>query len=154
MNFENAIIVLTSNAGSEGRVGGVGFGRSDHDMIAEKTMKALREFLRPEFLNRVDEIVTFNHLTKENFLGIADIMLRELKESLEARELELTVDPSVREYLVEKAFSVTNCARNLRREIQRSLEDPISEKIIDSFEAPISGIRIWVEDAQIKVEAK
>ena len=110
--------------------------------------------LRVEVYHRVDEIVTFNHLTKENFLGIADIMLRELKESLEARELELTVDPSVREYLVEKAFSVTYGARNLRREIQRSLEDPISEKIIDSFEAPISGIRIWVEDAQIKVEAK
>ena len=154
VNFENAIIVMTSNAGSEGRVGGVGFGRSDTDMVREKTMKALRDFLRPEFLNRVDEIITFNHLTEENFLGIADIMLKELKESLASRELELTIDPSVREYLVKKAFSVTYGARNLRREIQRSLEDPISEKIIDSFEHPISAISITVEDDEIKVEAK
>jgi len=153
VNFENAIIVMTSNAGSEGCVGGVGFGRSDHDMVAEKTMKALKEFLRPEFLNRVDEIITFNHLTEENFLGIADIMLRELKDSLAARELELTVDPSVREYLVKKAFSVTYGARNLRREIQRSLEDPISEKIIDSFEKPISSIHISVENEAIQVNA-
>ena len=154
VNFENAIIVMTSNAGSEGRVGGVGFGRSDHDMVAEKTMKALKEFLRPEFLNRVDEIITFNHLTEENFLGIADIMLQELKDSLTARELELTIDPAVREYLVKKAFSVTYGARNLRREIQRSLEDPISEKIIDSFEQPISAIHIQVEGEEIKVDAQ
>ena len=154
VNFENAIIVMTSNAGSEGRVGGVGFGRSDTDMVREKTMKALKEFLRPEFLNRVDEIITFNHLTEENFLGIADIMLKELKESLAIRELSLSMDPSVREYLVKKAFSVTYGARNLRREIQRSLEDPISEKIIDSFENPISHIAISVENDEIVVNAK
>ena len=153
VNFENAIIVMTSNAGSEGRVGGVGFGRSDTDMVREKTMKALRDFLRPEFLNRVDEIITFNHLTEENFLGIAQIMLQELKESLASRELELTVDPAVGEYLVKKAFSVTYGARNLRREIQRSLEDPISEKIIDSFESPICAIRISVLNDEIQVEA-
>ena len=154
VNFENAIIVMTSNAGSEGRVGGLGFGRSDHDMVAEKTMNALKEFLRPEFINRVDEIITFNHLTEENFLGIADIMLRELTDSLASRELTLTIDPSVREYLVKKAFSVTYGARNLRREIQRSLEDPISEKIIDSFEHPISTIHIGVENDVIKVDTK
>ena len=154
VNFENAIIVMTSNAGSEGRVGGLGFGKSDNEMVGEKTMKALRDFLRPEFLNRVDEIITFNHLTEENFLGIADIMLSELKESLAARELELRIDPSVREYLVKKAFSVTYGARNLRREIQRSLEDPISEKIIDSFEHPISSISICVENEAIRVEAQ
>ena len=153
VNFENAIIVMTSNAGSEGRVGGVGFGRSDTDMVREKTMKALKDFLRPEFINRVDEIITFNHLTEENFLGIADIMLQELKDSLAARELELTMDPAVREYLVKKAFSVTYGARNLRREIQRSLEDPISEKIIDSFENPISRICVSVENDTIVVKA-
>ena len=153
VNFENAIIVMTSNAGSEGRVGGVGFGRSDTDMVREKTMKALKDFLRPEFINRVDEIITFNHLTEENFLGIADIMLQELKDSLAARELELIMDPAVREYLVKKAFSVTYGARNLRREIQRSLEDPISEKIIDSFENPISRICVSVENDTIVVKA-
>ena len=153
VNFENAIIVMTSNAGSEGRVGGVGFGRSDTDMVREKTMKALKDFLRPEFINRVDEIITFNHLSEENFLGIADIMLQELKDSLAARELELSIVPAVRDYLVKKAFSVTYGARNLRREIQRSLEDPISEKIIDSFEHPISRISITVEQDEIQVEA-
>ena len=154
VNFENAIIVMTSNAGSEGRVGGLGFGRTENDMVKERTMKALKEFLRPEFLNRVDEIVTFNHLTEENFLGIADIMLNELRDSLLNRGLTLTWEESVRQFLAEKAYSVTYGARNLRRTIQRELEDPISEKIIDSFESPISAIHISVADDVIKVEAK
>ena len=154
VNFENTIIVMTSNAGSEGRVGGLGFGRTDQEQVQEKTMKALKEFLRPEFINRVDEIITFNHLTEENFLGIADIMLRELRQSLEGRGLTVTWNEAIRPYLVEKAYSVTYGARNLRRTIQRELEDPISEKIIDSFEAPISAIHIDVEDGAVKVSAK
>ena len=154
VNFENTIIVMTSNAGSEGRVGGLGFGRTDHDMIKEKTMSALKEFLRPEFLNRVDEIITFNRLTEENFLGIADIMLEELRESLANRGLTLTWDEEIRKYLVDKAYSVTYGARNLRREIQRSLEDPISEKIIDSFEKPISKLHISVKDGAIEIIAE
>ena len=154
VNFENAIIVMTSNAGSEGRVGGLGFGRSEQDMVKEKTMKALKEFLRPEFINRVDEIITFNHLTKENFYGIADIMLKELQDSLAGRGLTLTWEDAVRGYLVEKAYSVTYGARNLRREIQRSLEDAISEKIIDSFENPISSIHISMENEEIQVSTK
>ena len=117
-------------------------------------MKALRGFLRPEFINRVDEIITFNHLTEENFLGIADIMLSELRQCLEARGLQHSIGEDVPGVLVKKAFSVTYGARNLRREIQRSLEDPISEKIIDSFECPISSISILVENEEIKVEAK
>ena len=154
VNFENTIIVMTSNAGSEGGVGGMGFGRTDHDMVKEKTMKALRQFLRPEFINRVDEIITFNHLTEDNFLGIADIMLAELKQNLEDRGLALCWDETLRPYLVKKAFSVTYGARNLRRTIQTELEDPISEKIIDSFEAPISSITITVENDAVKVTAK
>ena len=154
VNFENTIIVMTSNAGSEGRVGGLGFGRTDNDMIKEKTMNALKEFLRPEFINRVDEIITFNRLTEENFLGIADIMLEELRQSLSNRGLSLTWDEEVRKYLVEKAYSVTYGARNLRREIQKSLEDPISEKIIDSFENPISKIQISVKNGEIQLKTK
>ena len=154
VNFENTIIVMTSNAGSEGRVGGLGFGRADSDMIQEKTMKALREFLRPEFINRVDEIITFNHLSKENFLDIADIMLEELKDSLSVRGLGLTWDEAVRQMLVDEAYSVTYGARNLRRTIQRRLEDPISEKIIDSFECPISSIHISVIDGNLSVNAQ
>ena len=154
VNFENTIIVMTSNAGSEGRVGGMGFGRTQQDQVKEKTMKALSEFLRPEFINRVDEIITFNHLTEENFLGIADIMLTELKQSLQARGLDISWNDELRHYLVKKAFSTVYGARNLRRTIQRDLEDPISEKIIDSFEKPISSIRIRVENEQITLECE
>ena len=151
VNFENAIIVMTSNAGSEGRVGGVGFGRSDRDQTTEKTMKALRDFLRPEFINRVDEIITFNHLTQENFYGIADIMLKELADSLSDRGLQFTWDEDVRQELVRIAYSVTYGARNLRRTIQRELEDPISERIIDSFERPISKIHAFVAEGKIEL---
>ena len=152
VNFENTIIVMTSNAGSEGNVGGMGFGRSDGDKVKEKTMKALQGFLRPEFLNRVDEIITFNHLTEENFLGIADIMLKELQESLSTRGLTLSWDDDLRRLLVKKAYSVTYGARNLRRTIQKELEDPISEAIIDSFQHPISAIRIRVEGETVKLD--
>jgi len=154
VNFENTIIVMTSNAGSEGTVGGVGFGRSDQDQVREKTHKALRSFLRPEFLNRVDEIITFNHLSEENFLGIADIMLEELRDSLSSRGLTLLWTPDVRQLLCKKAFSITYGARNLRRVIQKELEDPISELIIDSFEAPISEVSIIVVDERMQISAK
>ena len=154
VNFENAVIVRTSNAGSEGSVGGMGFGKSDRDMVKDKTMKALRQFLRPEFINRVDEIITFNHLTQENFLDIADIMLRELSESLQGRGLTFQIGEGVRELLVEKAFSVTYGARNLRRTIQKELEDPISEAIIDSFENPITKVFAKAEGDRIIVEAE
>jgi ATP-dependent Clp protease ATP-binding subunit ClpA len=154
VNFENTVIVMTSNAGSEGGVGGMGFGRSQNDQVKEKTMKALRGFLRPEFINRVDEIITFNHLTEENFLGIADIMLDELKHSLANRGLTLSWGDSLRQLLVKKAYSVTYGARNLRRTIQKELEDPISEAIIDSFEAPISTIRVQVENDTLRLETE
>lgn len=152
VNFENTVIVMTSNAGSEGRVGGVGFGRTEQDMVKEKTMKALREFLRPEFLNRVDEIITFNHLSEENFLGIADIMLKELQDSLASRGLKFTWENSIRDLLVKKAYSVTYGARNLRRTIQKDLEDPISEAIIDSFERPISAIHVRADGEKVHLD--
>ena len=153
-NFENTVIVMTSNAGSEGGTGGMGFGRTQQDQVKEKTMKALQGFLRPEFLNRVDEIITFNHLSEENFLNIADIMMKELQTSLEDRGLTFTWDDSIRDYLVKKAYSVTYGARNLRRTIQRSLEDPISEAIIDSFEHPISKLHAYVENDEVKLNVE
>ena len=154
VNFENTIIVMTTNAGSEGQVGGMGFGRTSGDMVKERTMKALQGFLRPEFINRVDEIITFNQLTEDNFLGIADIMLNELRQSLADRGLTLTCDEGVRGYLVQKAYSQVYGARNLRRTIQRDLEDPISEKIMDSFDAPIFALRVTVKDDRIVVESE
>ena len=154
VNFENAIIVMTSNAGSEGRVGGLGFGRTDREQTAEKTMKALKEFLRPEFLNRVDEIITFNHLSEDDFLAIAEIMLAELKTSLEDRGLAFTWADEIPRHLVERAYSVTYGARNLRRTIQRELEDPISERIIDSFENPIQSIYAYLDDKTVKIQVQ
>ena len=154
VNFEYTIIVMTSNAGSEGRVGGVGFGRTGQDMVKEKTMKALREFLRPEFINRVDDIITFNHLTEENFLGIADIMLEDLRASLENRSLIFTWTEDVRQKLVQEAYSMTYGARNLRRTIQCLLEDPISERIIDSFEVPISAIHAYVDSGEVQLQTQ
>ena len=117
-------------------------------------MKALQCFLRPEFLNRVDEIITFNHLTKENFLGIDDIMLEELRDSLRNRGLDFTWTDEVRQHLVDNAYSVVYGARNLRRIIQKELEDPISEAVIDSFEKPISGISARMEDGVIKLDVQ
>ncbi len=154
VNFENTIIVMTSNAGSEGRVSSLGFGRSGTEQIKDKTMGALREFLRPEFINRVDEIITFNHLSRENFLGIADIMLVELAESLRIRGLELSWEEDLREHLAQKAYSTTYGARNLRRTIQQELEDPISEVIIDSFERPISRIHVRIENETVALDVE
>ena len=152
VNFENAIIVMTSNAGSEGRVGGLGFGRTDQEQVRDKTMEALKEFLRPEFLNRVDEIITFNHLTQENFLEITDIMLRGLQENLSSRGLTFDWEEPVKEYLVKEAFSTVYGARNLQRTIQRLVEDPISEKIIDSFDHPISAIHVSVGESGLNIQ--
>ena len=154
VSFENTVIVMTTNAGSDGNVGSMGFGRTDEEQVKGKTMKALQSFLRPEFINRVDEIITFNHLSKAHFAGIADIMLRELRESLSQRGLTFQWTEDVRDHLVDGAYSVTYGARNLRRFIQQELEDPISEVIIDSFESPITGISARMEDGKIRLETQ
>ena len=154
VSFENTVIVMTTNAGSDGNVGSMGFGRTDEEQVKGKTMKALQSFLRPEFLNRVDEIITFNHLSKAHFAGIADIMLRELRESLSQRGLTFQWTEDVRDHLVDGAYSVTYGARNLRRFIQQELEDPISEVIIDSFESPITGISARMEDGKIRLDTQ
>ena len=153
VNFENTVIVMTSNAGSDRKDGSVGFGRSVSEQSKDKAMKALSEFLRPEFLNRVDEIVCFNRLSEENFRGIAAIMLGELKANLDERGVALTWDGSIIDHLVKVSYSVTYGARNLRRTIQRELEDGIAEKIIDSFEAPISAIALTVIDGRVTITA-
>ena len=151
-NFENTIIIMTSNAGSNQKGGSVGFGRSLTEQSKEKAMKALGEFLRPEFINRVDEIVCFNQLSEDNFRGIADIMLAELQQSLEGRGIAFTWDESVKDYLVKKSYSVAYGARNLRRAIQTDLEDPIAERIIKSYVDPFRSIKATCEDGTIKLE--
>ena len=152
VNFENTVIVMTSNAGSDTKsAGAVGFGGSADDQGRERIMKALQDFLRPEFLNRVDEIVCFNHLTKENFAGIARIMLDELKASLGDKGYTLRYDEALVDYLVEKSYSLTYGARNLRRLIQKELEDPMAARIIDAFEHPITQISATVCDGAVQL---
>ena len=152
VNFENTVIVMTSNAGSDSKsAGAVGFGGSADDQGRERTMKALRDFLRPEFLNRVDEIVCFNHLTKENFSGIARIMLDELKTSLSEKGFTFRYDDALVDYLVDKSYSLTYGARNLRRLIQKELEDPMASRIIDNFEHPITQISATARDGVVQL---
>ena len=117
-------------------------------------MKALRAFLRPEFLNRVDAVVSFNSLTEDNFREIAGIMLRELQESLERRGIALTWDESLVDFLVKDAYSVTYGARNLRRSIQKHVEDPVSEKIIDSFMEPLHAVQLSARDGAVRLETQ
>ena len=152
VNFENTIIVMTSNAGSDTKsAGAVGFGGSADDQGKERTMKALRDFLRPEFLNRVDEIICFNHLSKENFAGIARIMLEELRKSLNDKGYTFRYDDTLVDHLVEKSYSMTYGARNLRRLIQKELEDPMAARIIDSFENPITQISATAADGAVQL---
>ena len=152
VNFENTVIVMTSNAGSDNKsAGAVGFGGSADQQGKERTMKALQDFLRPEFLNRVDEIICFNHLTKENFTGIARIMLEELRTSLGDKGYTFRYDDALVDYLVEKSYSMTYGARNLRRQIQKELEDPMAARIIDSFENPITQISATAADGAVQL---
>ena len=152
VNFENTVIVMTSNAGSDTKsAGAVGFGGSADQQGKERAMKALRDFLRPEFLNRVDEIVCFNHLTRENFSGIARIMLEELCTSLRDKGYTFRYDDALVDYLVEKSYSMTYGARNLRRLIQKELEDPMASRIIDSFEHPITQISATAADGAVQL---
>ena len=152
VNFENTIIVMTSNAGSATKEGTVGFDRSMNQQDSDRAMKALQQFLRPEFINRVDAVITFNRLTEENFRAIAKIMLGELAASLKEKGITFTYEESLVELLTEKSYSRTYGARNLRRTIQKELEDPMATRIIDSYEHPISQIRASAENGQIRLD--
>ncbi len=153
VNFENTVIVMTSNAGSERKEGTVGFGHTANEQNRDRAMKALGEFLRPEFLNRVDEVICFNRLDEKNFAGIAHIMLDELQKSLEDKGLHFMWDEDVEDYLVKKSYSATYGARNLRRTIQKELEDVMAAQIIDSYEHPVTQIHASVEDGKLVVRS-
>ena len=153
VNFENTVIVMTSNAGSERKEGTVGFGHTLNEQNRDRAMKALGEFLRPEFLNRVDEVICFNRLDEQNFAGIARIMLSELQKSLEDKGLHFTWDEAVEEYLVKKSYSATYGARNLRRTIQKELEDEMASQIIDSYEHPVTQLHAAMEDGKLVVRS-
>ena len=146
VNFENTVIVMTSNAGSDSSSGPLGFGKSSNEQSKDKAMKALQQFLRPEFINRVDEVICFNQLSEANFRDIALIMLKELQDVLKDKNLTFSWDQ-----LVKESYSAAYGARNLRRFIQKNLEDPIATKIIESYLAPISVLKAVVEDGKIQI---
>ena len=151
VNFENTIIVMTSNAGSATKEGTVGFDRSANEQDRDRAMKALQQFLRPEFINRVDAVITFNRLTEEHFQGIARIMLGELADSLREKGITFTYDDALVAWLTAKSYSRTYGARNLRRTIQKELEDALATRIIDSYESPITQIKATMEDEALRL---
>ena len=153
VNFENTVIVMTSNAGSDKGMGSLGFGRTANEQGKDKAMKALEGFLRPEFINRVDEVVYFNRLTEGNFKSIARIMLGELTDNLREKGISFSWDESVLEHLVKTSYSVAYGARNLRRQVQKDLEDPIATKIIESYMSPITQLKASANDSKIELLA-
>ena len=153
VNFENTVIVMTSNAGSNNKTGTVGFGRTANEQNRERVIKALQEFLRPEFINRVDEIVSFNQLTEDNFRDIAALMLKELATAMADKKLTFTWEDSLLDYLVKKSYSPIYGARNLRRTIQKELEDAIAMRLIEGYESPISHMKAYAENDKIELLA-
>ena len=158
VNFENTIIIMTTNAGSSSTSGGIGFGGSLSDLSRDRSLKALGEFLRPEFINRVDEIVSFHQLTEENFAAIAVLMLDELRDALKERDIALSWTEEVPAWLVKNGYSVNYGARNLRRLIQKEIEDPAAEAVISfasaESEKKASSVSISVAEDKIHVEVR
>ena len=154
VNFENAVIIMTTNAGSNTGSGSLGCGGSVSDMGQERAMKALNDFLRPEFINRVDEIVYFNKLTEDDFRRIAELMLGETKAAISESGIALTWDDSLIDYLVEKSYSVKYGARSLRRTIQKDVEDPVAAKIIEKHGENVGRIRLSAADGKVKIEIR
>ena len=151
VNFENTVVIMTTNAGSNRGANALGFGMSANDQTRERVMKALGEFLRPEFLNRVDEVVYFNRLTEENFRNIASLMLTEVRDMMAQRGMALVWDETVIDALVKKSFSETYGARNLRRTIQKDVEDAIAAAIVDR-RAHAANVKLTADGDHIKVE--
>ncbi|MCD8355621.1 MAG: ATP-dependent Clp protease ATP-binding subunit [Clostridia bacterium] len=152
VSFENAIIIMTSNAGSDRSGGSVGFGKTVSEQDEARALKALEEIMRPEFLNRIDDIISFSHLTKDDFHGIAAIMLNQLKETLADTGIRLSWDDSLVDYLVEESFSVKFGARNLRRTIEKNVEDELANRIIASWERPLSGAHVTADETGVHIQ--
>lgn len=153
VSFENTVIVMTSNAGSTDKDTGVGFNKTDAEVSQEKAMKALREFLRPEFLGRVDEIVVFNPLTEENYAEIAALMLDEMKEPLGEKNIRLAYDKEALKLIAHKAYGKKLGARDIRHVIRDEIEDKVAEVLIDKGEGAVSALGITAKDGKLTVEA-
>ena len=153
VNFENAVIVMTTNAGSERSSATAGFSSDSGKSAENQTMKALSEFLRPEFINRVDEIITFHPLSEEDFGSIADIMLGELKTALEEKGVTLNWTKAVSSYIAKGSYSFKFGARNMRRFIQKEVEDPLADILISDYKSNLTQVQLNVSDGKIKIAA-
>ena len=151
VSFENTVIVMTSNAGSQSNNTPAGFGRTVSQMSKDRVMKALEEIMRPEFLNRIDEIIAFNQLSEDNFRHIAEIMLGELRTTLADKDIRLTWDDSLLGLLTEKSYSVKYGARNLRRLIEKEIENPLASAIVTG-DKPLMGAHLSAEDGKVKLD--
>ena len=152
VNFENTVIVMTSNAGSDKSDSPLGFGKSEYDINKEKVMKALSDFLRPEFLSRVDEIVIFKRLTEEEYVKVAKLMLDEYVESLKERNIELLIDEEVYKWLAKKSIDGKSGARDIRNLIRRDIEDRFANLFIDNIDREIKKIKISINDDNVSCE--
>ena len=151
VNFENTVIVMTTNAGSDRSSATIGFALNESEQSQDATMKALSDFLRPEFINRVDEVITFRSLDKDDFCSIAKIMLEELKVALEEKNIKLKYSAYVLDYVARNSYSRKYGARNMRRFIQTNVEDPIAEKIIADYGKSISGVALSYSKKEDKI---
>ncbi|WP_302159559.1 ATP-dependent Clp protease ATP-binding subunit, partial [uncultured Ruminococcus sp.] len=150
VNFENTVICMTSNAGSTDKSIGVGFNRTETEISKDKAMKGLREFLRPEFISRIDEVVVFRNLTKENFQKIAALMLDEMKQPLAEKNITVQYSDAALAAIAEEAYGKPYGARDIRRVIRQKVEDAVASLIIDS-DGTLSTISIGAENGKIKV---
>jgi ATP-dependent Clp protease ATP-binding subunit ClpA len=152
VNFENTIIAMTSNAGSTDKSVGVGFNKTETDISKEKAVKGLREFLRPEFLSRIDEVVVFNALEKPSYEKIAKLMLDEMAEPLKERELTLHYTDEVLSVIADKSFSKKHGARDIRKVVRTTVEDKVAEIIIDNASEHSKTVDVTVKDGEVVVE--
>jgi ATP-dependent Clp protease ATP-binding subunit ClpA len=153
INFENTIIIMTTNAGSDKKDGAVGFNRSRDEQSKEKSEKALKDFLRPEFINRVDEIIYFNHLSEDDFQQIARLMLNELRDAMAEKPIVLRYDDSLVSYLTEKSFSQAYGARNLHRLIQKEIEDRIAAEMISNYTTQFKQVDLTAVNNEVQIVA-
>lgn len=152
VNFENTIIVMTSNAGSDKKDGAMGFAKTQNDLTKEKAEKALADFLRPEFLSRIDEIIIFKNLDMSAFEKIAKLMLDEYVETLAERNISLIYDDSVLKWLAEKSFGGKSAARDLRNLIRKNVEDKIALEMIENCNKTINEIIFYTDETQLKIK--
>ncbi len=151
INFENTVIVMTTNAGSETSSAISGFAASKEQQSEERTQKALSAFLRPEFLNRVDSIITFRHLSREDFVSIASIQMKKLADAVAERGVSLTVTQEALALIAEKSYSEKYGARNMRRYIQKEVEDRLAELMIAHYSEPLSHASVTAKDGKIEI---